>query len=73
MNECNSIEAVNTYSSLSDQTKFRLKKINNIKDYFKLEIQGRKIMTKKLSKYIAAFDCFDKSLIFFICSKWRNI
>ena len=49
---------------LSDQPKFRLNKINKIKDYFKSEIQERKIMSKKLSKYIAAFDYIDKILIF---------
>ena len=38
--------------SLSDQTKFRLNEINKIKDYFNSEIQE---MSKKLSKYIAAF------------------
>ena len=48
---------------LSDQTKSRLKEINKIKDYFNLEIQERKIMSKKLSKYIDAFDYFDKTLI----------
>ena len=34
-------------------TKFRLNEINKIKDYFNSEIQERKIMSKKLSKYIA--------------------
>ena len=29
-------------------------------------------MSKKLSKYIAAFDYIDKTLIFFVCNKWRN-
>ena len=67
MNECNfiegnSIEATNTQSNLSDLTKFRLNKINKIKDYFNSEIQERKAMSKKLSKYIAAFDYFDKTL-----------
>ena len=47
-------------SNLSDQTKFRLDKINKIKDYFDSEIQERKAISKKLSKYIAAFDYFDK-------------
>ena len=61
--ECNSIEATNTYSNLSDQTKFRLNEIYKIKDYFNSEIQERKIMSKKLSKYIAAFHCFEKALI----------
>ena len=63
MNECNSTETRNKYLDLSDQIKFRLNEINEIKDYFNSEIQERKIMSKKLSKYIAAFDCFDKALI----------
>ena len=63
MNECSSIGVNNTYSNLSDQTKFRLNAINKIKDYFNSEIQKRKIMSKKLTKYIAAFDYFDKALI----------
>ena len=66
MNECNSIEAVNTYSSLSDQTKFRLNEIINIENYFNSEIQERKIMSKKLGKCIAAFDYFAKTLIFYL-------
>ena len=56
-------EATNTYSNLNDQTKSRLNEINKIKDYFNTEIQERKIMSKKLSKNIAAFDYFDKTLI----------
>ena len=56
MNQDNFIEAVNI-SGLSDQTKFRLK------NYFNLEIQERKIMSEKLSKYIAAFDYIDKTLV----------
>ena len=40
--ECNSIEVTNTYSNLSDQTKFRLNEINKIKDYFNSEIQEKK-------------------------------
>ena len=69
MNECNSIETLsNTYSNLnavalSDQTKFRINEIIKIKDYFYSEIQERKVMSKKLSKYIAAFDYIDKNLI----------
>ena len=62
MNKPNSIK---THSSLnlSDQTKFKLNEINKIKDYFNFEIQERKTMSKKLSKYIAAFDYIDKTLI----------
>ena len=48
---------------LSDQTKFRLNEINKIKNYFNSEIQERKTLSKKLSKYIAAFDYIDKTLI----------
>ena len=49
--------------NLSDHPKFRLKEINKIKDYFSSEIQERKTTSKKLSKYIAAFDYIDKTLI----------
>ena len=48
---------------ICDQTKFRLNEINKIKDYFDSEIQERKMMSKKLSKYFAAFHYFDKALI----------
>ena len=56
-------EATNNYSNLSDQTKFRLNEINKIKDYFNGEIQERKNISKKLTKYIAIFGYFDKKLI----------
>ena len=48
MSECSSIKPVNI-SGLSNQTKFRLNEINEIKDYFNSEIQERKIMIKKLN------------------------
>ena len=48
---------------LNDQQQFRLNKINEVKDYFVAEIKEREIMIKRLSKYIASFDYFDKSLI----------
>ena len=47
---------------MSDQTDLRLNEINKIKDYFDSEIQERKTINKK-SKYIAAFDYIDKTLI----------
>ena len=56
-------EATNIYSHLSDQTKFRLNETSKTKDYFNAEIQERKTMIKKLSKHMAAFDYFDKTLI----------
>ena len=48
---------------LNDQQQFRLKKINEINDYFVAEINERELMSKRLSKYIASFDYFDKSVI----------
>ena len=47
----------------SNEQQFRLNKINEIKDYFVAEIKERELMSKRLSKYIASFDYFDKSLI----------
>ena len=52
-----------TNSNLSYQTKLRLNEINKIKDYFNLGIQERKIMSKKLTKYVAASDYINKTLI----------
>ena len=52
--------------TLHDQQNFRLNKINEIKDYFVAEIKERESMSKILSKYIASFDYFDKSL-FVLC------
>ena len=49
--------------SLSDRQHFRLNKINEIKYYFVAEIKEKKLMSKRLSKYIAFCDYFDKSLI----------
>ena len=54
----NSIDTLN----LSNQ-EFRLNKINEIKNYFIAEIKKRELMSKRLSKYIASFDYFHKSLI----------
>ena len=45
------------------QTKFRLNEINKFKYSFNSKIQKRKIMTKKLNKYIATFDYFDKIVL----------
>ena len=62
MNKCNSIQNLNAIS-MNDQTKFRLNEINKIKDYFNSEIQEIKATSKRLSKYIAAFDYADKIFI----------
>ena len=63
MVECNSTEALNIYPNLNDQQQFRINKINEIKDYFVAEIKERESMNKRLSKYIASIDYFDKPLI----------
>ena len=63
--EHNSIDTLN----LNNQ-QFRLNKINEIKKYFiaeikrvKKRVEKRELISKRLSKYIASFDYFDKSLI----------
>ena len=63
MVECNSHETHNIYPNLNDQQQSGLNKFNEIKDYFVAEIKERELMSKRLSKYIASFDYFDKSLI----------
>ena len=55
------VDSVET-SNLDNQ-QFILNKINDIKDDFIAEIKERELMSKRLSKYIASFDYFDKSLI----------
>ena len=61
MVEISSIESIDT-SNLNNQ-QFRLNKINKIENYFISEIKERELMSRRLSKYIASFDYFDKSLI----------
>ena len=41
----------------------KLNKINEVKNYFIDEIKERELMSKRLSKYLASFDHFDKYLI----------
>ena len=50
-------------TNLTHQTKFRLNHISKIKNYFNQEINQRKSCSKKLSKYVVAFDYIDKILI----------
>ena len=59
MAECNM--SPNLSATPSNEQQFRLKKINEIKD-FVAEIKERVVLSKSLSKYIASFDYFDKSL-----------
>ena len=63
MIECNSIEALNIYPNLNDQQQFRLNKISEVKYYFVADIKERELMCKGLSKFVASFDYFGKSLI----------
>ena len=56
-------EAHNMYPNLNDQQQFRLKKISEVKDYFIPETKERELLGKRLSKYIASFDYFDKYVI----------
>ena len=47
-------------STPSNEQKFRLNKMNEIKDYFLGEIRERELNNKNLSKYISSLDYFDK-------------
>ena len=58
-------ETNNIYPNLPNEQEqqLRLNKINKIKNYLIAEIKERELMRKRLSKYIAFFNYFDKSLI----------
>ena len=71
MNETNSIEAIDR-TNLTEQTKFRLDEISKIENYFHKEINQTKSCSKKLTKYVPAFDYIDKVLSF-ECNKWWSI
>ena len=62
MNKSNPIEATDK-TNLSEQTKFRLDELSKIENFFIAEINQRKSCSKKLSKYVAAFDYIDQALI----------
>ena len=61
-NKSISIKAVDK-TVLSEQTKPRLSEIIGIENYFYQEIDQRKSCSKKLNKYVTAFDYIDKILI----------
>ena len=71
MVECNSIEISpvesiehNSIDTLNlNNQQFRLNKINELEDYFISEIKDGELMRKRLSKCVASFTYFDKSLI----------
>ena len=48
---------------MSEQTKFRLGEIIGIENYSHQEINQRKSYSKKLSRYVTAFDYIDKMLV----------
>ena len=50
-------------TNLTNQTKFRLNEISKIENYFNSEINQSKLCSKKLSKYVTAFDYIDEILI----------
>ena len=60
--ECNSLETIDK-TVLSEQKKFRLSEIIGIENYFYQEINQRKSCSRKLNKYVTAFDYIDKILI----------
>ena len=62
MNENNSIKAIGN-SNLAEQTKLPVSEIIGIENYFYQEIDQRKSCSKKLNKYVTAFDYIDKILI----------
>ena len=59
-------ETQNIYRNLSttpsNEQRFRLTKINEIEYYFLDEMRERELISKNLSKYIAALEYFDESL-----------
>ena len=57
------VSKANEISELKDLTKYTLDEINNIKEYFNTEIKERKDVSRKISKYIVAFDHADKVFI----------
>ena len=56
-------EATIMYLNLNNQQQLRLNKINGIKDYFIAEIKERESMNKRLDKYVATLDYFDKIVL----------
>ena len=50
-------------TKLSDQTKIRLDEIKRIETYFHEEINQRKLSSRRINKYVSAFNYIDKILI----------
>ena len=66
MNESNSLEIYQ--AKLTERAKIRLDIISETENYFHQEINQRKVCSKKLSKYLAAFDYIDKVLIVLVAT-----
>ena len=62
MNELIPIKAIDK-TILPEQTKFRLSEIIGLENYLYQEINQRKSCSKKLNKYVTAFDYIEKVLI----------
>ena len=62
MNESNSMETIDR-TNLTEQTKTRLNNLTKIENYFHQEINQRKLWSKKLNKFVTAFDYIDKILV----------
>ena len=62
-NEMSELNDLTAEPSAKIVAKFILDEINKIKDYLNAEIEERKEIVKKISKYIVAFDYADKLLI----------
>ena len=56
-------------TNLPGLTKFRLNEIIGMESYFHEEVNQRKSCSKKLSKYVTAFDYIDKIFNCFKCKK----
>ena len=54
---------MNNIIELTDVNKYRLDKINKIKEYFDDEIKERKDIIRKLNKHLVSFDYLDKIFI----------
>ena len=55
MVECNCVECSSIETSNLDNQQFRLNEINEIKDYFIVEIKERELMSKILTISVASF------------------
>ena len=62
-NEISGLKDLKVETTAKHVTKYRLDEINNIKEYFNVEIKEGKDIILKISKYIVAFDYADKVFI----------